>query len=464
MKLFSKRLLASAVVAALALPATSYATNGFFLIGYGAKSRAMGGVGVAKGQDALAAAFNPATIADVADTLNGDNNYRFDIGADLFKPKAAVFHDSNVLLTPTPVDQEPSSPSTAFSKRGYYMLPSMGIVSKIDDQLSWGFAMVGNGAAGTYDQSLPEGDISHFFNFNGLGGDDLEIRLMNLQLLPSLAYKIDDNNTVGATLVVSYSLFKANGLLAFQELGFGATTGNMSNMGTDTAWGGGLRLGWKGQFMQDKLHVGVNYSSRTYMQEFDKYKNLFAEQGDFDIPSNYALGVAFDFTPEITGYFDIQRINFSEVASVGNPGPKVTGENFFPCGDITCGALGLDQGLGFGWKDQTVFKLGVSWQMLDDLTLMAGYNHGDNQIPEDQVLFNMLAPAVIEDHLTFGAAYQLNSTMELTVSYVHAFENTVTGPTSFQPVGFDPTDTADNASIAMKQNSIGATFGMKFQP
>jgi len=462
MKVFSKRLIASAIIAGLSVPATSYATNGFFLIGYGAKSRAMGGVGVAVGQDGLATAFNPASMSDVADKLTDEDNVLLDIGADIFKPKSAVYHDSNSLLTPTAVDQETDSPSTFFSQNGYYLLPALGFVAKIDNQLSWGFSMVGNGAASQYDQSLPAGDTSHFFNFNGLGGDKVEIRLMNLQMLPSLAYKIDDNNTIGATLVVSFSLFKASGLGAFEELGFGATAGNLSDMGTDTAWGGGIRLGWKGKFMDDKLHMGLNYSSRTYMDEFDKYENLFAEQGDFDIPSNYALGVAFDFTSDVTAYFDVQQINFSEVASVGNKGPLVTGDNFFPCGSIECGALGADEGLGFGWEDQTVYKLGISWAYSPEFTLRAGYNHADNQIPDDQVLFNMLAPAVVEDHLTLGASYKFDEDIELSASYVHGFENTVTGPTSFQPEGFDTEAPAENASLTMKQNSVGATLSIKF--
>jgi len=462
MKIFSKRLLASAIIAGLAMPVVSHATNGYMLIGYGAKSRAMGGVGVARGQDGLAAAFNPATMADVADKLTAEKNWRFDIGGDIFKPKAQVYHDADPLLTNSAVDQETGAPSTGFStSNGYYLLPAMGFVSKIDKQLSWGFAMIGSGAAAKYDQSLPAGDGSYFFNFNGLGGDKLEIRLMNLQMLPSLAYKINDQHTVGATLVISASLFKANGLLAFEELGFGASAGNLSDQGTDTSFGGGLRLGWKGKFIEDKLHIGVNYSSRTYMSEFDDYKNLFAEQGDFDIPSNYAIGFAYDISPEITTYLDIQQINYSEVASVGNKGPNITGD-FFPCGNIECGALGLDEGLGFGWEDQTIIKLGVSWAYSPELILRAGYNHADNQIPKDQVLFNMLAPAVVEDHLTMGASYIFSETMELSMSYVHAFENTVTGQSPFQPAGTTPDNLVENTSLTMKQNSIGATLGIKF--
>ena len=55
----------------------------------------------------------------------------------------------------------------------------------------------------------------------------------------------------------------------------------------------------------------------------NRYENLFAEQGDFDIPENYSIGFAYDFTPKWTAAFDIQRINWSDVRSIGNPGPAV---------------------------------------------------------------------------------------------------------------------------------------------
>ena len=45
------------------------------------------------------------------------------------------------------------------------------------------------------------------------------------------------------------------------------------------------------------------------MSEFERYKNLFAEQGDFDIPSNYAVGLSYKVKPNIGVAFDIQRIN-----------------------------------------------------------------------------------------------------------------------------------------------------------
>lgn len=318
MKSISKGLLSTAIIASLAIPVASHATNGYFLIGFGAKSRAMGGVGVAEGQDGLAAGFNPAVMGDV--------ETRFDIGGDIFMPEAGAFIDSNEL----PADHK--------SKADLFLIPNMGFVVKHNEQISYGLAVVGAGAASHYDQTVrdadgndicADGDPSNvgnnFYNFSCNASNKMGVQLFQMQLLPSISYKLNDTHTVGATFVAAVQQFRAWGLGAFEALGFTDSTGALTNNSADWSYGAGVRLGWQGKFMDDTLKVGVNYSSRVYMSEFDKYEGLFAEQGDFDIPENYAIGIAYKPTAELDLYFDIQRINYSDVKSVGNPGPQQTG-------------------------------------------------------------------------------------------------------------------------------------------
>ena len=92
MSILSSRILVVTLALGFTLPTTSSATNGYFLIGYGAKSRSMGGVGVAYGQDGLAAAANPAAMADVDVTT-----MRVDAGGELFIPKRGFVNDSATL-------------------------------------------------------------------------------------------------------------------------------------------------------------------------------------------------------------------------------------------------------------------------------------------------------------------------------------------------------------------------------
>lgn len=451
--------LALACGLALATPTTSWATNGYFLIGFGAKQRGMGGVGVAYGQDGLAASQNPAAMADVKfDTM------RIDVGGDLFHPPRSVYHSSDTLGT---TDEQ--------SANNIYLIPNMGGVYRFNRKLIVGMAAIGAGLGTRYDQEVPGnptcvngntsgGTDSYFFNFNcNADSQKVGVMLMQMQMLPSVAYKFNKQHTLGGSLAIGVQTFRAFGLGAFEDLGFAATTDHVSGEGNDWSYGAGIRLG--GLHKLDKkgvFTVGWNWASRVYMTEFDKYRNLFAEQGDFDIPMHYAIGGAYRPNDKLTIAADIQQIQFSTIASVGNPGPVDPVDLNPQCpGDdgadpARCN-LGGDSGMGFGWENQTVYKLGMSYDYDDAWTFRGGVNYGKSPIPDDQVLFNMLAPATVEWHLALGASYRTSPNVEWSFSYIHAFENTITGTTAFT----NRAPGEDNAAISMYQNAVGVSFSYK---
>jgi long-chain fatty acid transport protein len=448
---------AAALAAAVALfvPALASATNGYFLIGYGAKSRSMGGVGIAYGQDGLAAAANPAAMMMVPGTL------RVDIGGEFFVPRRAVIHNSAALGN-----------TDVRSGANLFLIPNMGAIVKVTPNLAVGFAMIGAGLGTRYDQTVPghptchdgntsQGSYSNFFNFNCLGSTTVGVSLMQMQMLPSVAYRFRHNQTIGVSAALAVQQFRAYGLQAFggQGLHFAAGNQNLTNQGNDWAYGAGARVGWLGQFFNERLTLGANWSSQVYMTKFNKYKNLFAEHGGFDIPENYGVGMSYKVTPDLVVAIDVQRIKWSSVASIGNPGPNPANpNNFFPPG---IGKLGLPNGLGFGWQDRTAYKLGVAYRLNEQFTVRAGYDHMNSPIPNNQVLFNMLAPATVQNHLTLGASYRPSRNVEWSMNYMHAFRKTIRGPTAFGPQGGVPV-IGNNAAISMVQNSLGVSFGYHF--
>ncbi|MCW8830444.1 MAG: outer membrane protein transport protein [Gammaproteobacteria bacterium] len=463
MILNSRHILLSALALGVALPLNAFATNGYFLIGFGSKSRAMGGTGVAYGMDGLASAFNPASMWDVGDS--------FDIGGEFFRPEIAIQHDSGLMGK---TDEK--------SNHDQFMIPAMGGVYRVNDKVTIGAAMIGAGMKTEFNQTANNsactaagsGCPPTVFNIlDNLASTEAGVELYQIQMTPSIAYKINEDHAIGATFVLAGQFFRAEGLEDFGFAGFtagGAASTEaearlgLTGVGFEHSFGAGYRLGWMAKFLNDDLSVGVNYSARVHMSKFTRYNKLFAEQGGFDIPENWTFGAAYKFTPAITGVFDIQRINYSDVASVGNPGPNPADPTdlnpLCPGADTPDCKLGGSQGMGFGWRDQTIYKLGVNWQFTEKLALRAGFNHGDAPMPEDQVLFNMLAPAVVEDHLTLGAEYKFNEDYWLSINYMHAFLNTIKGPTAFGVGG--ATVTGSNASIAMEQDSLGATLSIRF--
>ncbi len=449
MKLPTKHTLVLAFALALVFPVTAFATNGMNMIGYGAKATGMGGAGVAYPQDAMAAAYNPAGMTEVG-------QMRLDATIELFYPPRAAFHDAGSPLGDTDVK----------SHDNLYPIPAIGVVmSDQSTPMALGMAIIGAGLGTNYNQSDesffdPVGTTPALTGYKRVG-----VFLMQMQMLPSMAIRVDDNHSIGASLVIAMQTFRAFGLEAFAGLGYTTDKNSLTNKGNDWSFGGGYRLGWLGKFFNKQLNVGINYAPRVHMQKFNEYRGLFANHGEFDIPTNYALGLAYKLTPKTNVAFDVERILWHQISSIGNPGPLASNPAQFyplcPVGtDNTQCKAGGDLGLGFGWTNQTVYKLGMDYKWSPTLTLRGGLNYGKAPIPEDQVLFNMLAPATTEKHVTFGFTKNFGKDSDFTFTFMRAFKNTICGPTAFGPGG--AIVIGSNACISMQQYSLGFAYGLKF--
>jgi long-chain fatty acid transport protein len=256
--------------------------------------------------------------------------------------------------------------------------------------------------------------------------------------------------------------------------GLSADPAHVTNKGDDDAWGAGVRLGWTGN-ITNNLTVGATAASKIYMQEFDEYAGLFAEQGDFDIPANFGVGIAFKATPSTTIAFDVQSILYGDVAAINNAGPtadeflggltQVISGGAVTCaavGVTTCKQLGNDDGYGFGWDDIVIYKLGVEHAYNSQWTFRAGFNYGENPIDEKENLFNIIAPGVVEKHATVGFTYSPDAASEISLAYTHAFREdqsyTYTNPITAP--GFGPQ--SYTADIGMSQNALEVSYGVKF--
>jgi len=173
---------------------------------------------------------------------------------------------------------------------------------------------------------------------------------------------------------------------------------------------------------------------------FQPGRHLFAEQGSFDIPSNFAAGIAVKPVKQVTLALDVEEILFNEVNSVGNNLSAATYAN----------GLGANGGPGFGWRDVTAIKTGIAYQPIEKLTLRAGYNYSTQPIPDSQTYFNILAPAVVQHHVTAGATWRFSKNWEVTAFYAHAFEQQVNGSGNFGGA---------NASLKMSEDTFGLALG-----
>ena len=82
--------------------------------------------------------------------------------------------------------------------------------------------------------------------------------------------------------------------------------------------------------------------------------------------------------------------------------------------------------------------------------MRVGYNYSTQPIPDNQTYFNILAPGVVQHHLTAGLTWRFSKNWVATAFYAHAFEQHVTGSGNF--FGANP-------NLRMSQDTFGLALG-----
>lgn len=378
------------------------ATNGYLALGYGAVSVGQAGACVAITDSAMCAANNPAVLTSI------DN--RWELGVDLFMPDRG-FKANNDAQTPP----YPSIPPGKYkSENDWFLIPNFAYNRRLDDTTALGLVVGGQGGMNV------EYDSAVFRNFNNPGGVASSTTSMDLaQLFIGLDYakRLNDQHTLAVMPVLAVQSLKVKGLQPFQP--WSESPDKVTNNGRDWSYGGGVRVGWLWD-ANEALKIGASYQTKLWMSRFDDYKGLLAEGGDFDVPPILDLGFSYRFHPQWRFAFNYQFIQYEAINSVSNSADLV-----FPIPPQPM--LGTDGGLGFGWDNMHVYKFGLSWDYKPDLTFRAGYSHATDAFENTQALFNILAPAVVKDHFTFGVGKKLSPQSEINLAVMYAPEEKVSG-------------------------------------
>ena len=418
-------LLAIMLIATLS-PAV-FATNGTQLIGIGPVSRSMGGVGIAAPQDAISAVFaNPAAMCFGPYCPSS----QFDFAGTIFMPEQkAEVTASGYSAKSESNDQNYAIPAIGFS------VPIGGADAR------WRFGLSAYGVSGLgVDYRDREIDQP---NALGPGYPLATGTYTNLQLMkfaPTIAYQALPNLSVGTSFQINYSTL---------DLGEGSSA----------AYSYGVQVGVLYKPL-DQLSLGLTYTS-PQEAEYENVAHLDAsnpgEWRDLKLeqPQQVGFGAAYEFLkPRLLFEGNIKWINWSD-------------------------AKGFDD---FDWNDQWVFAVGGQWEAIDHLFFRVGYNYAENPVDEHNnwngsfgalefvnvqgsnipryyyETFRVIGfPALVEHHMTAGIGYEVGKSLVLNLSYMHAFENSLTETTNTGPDGND-------AKIKSKlyEDSLSFAFTWRF--
>ena len=473
---------------ALALAAGSAsATNGYYTHGVGTKSKGQAGAGSANPEELMILATNPAGITALPQSI--------DAGVGIFSPMREYSTTASQLPVPggcfPPPGAEPSPAYCAFtigpndisSRNEFFAIPFVGMNWALSDADYLAAAFYARGGMNT----RWEGGTASFDTDGDpatapvsppgtFGGGDAGVDLMQAFLNLSYARKFSEQFSAGASAIFAIQSFKAHGVSTYAPYtktyvesyfttGQPAMPTNLSGNGHEMSYGFGGSIGLLWQ-PTDMLSISAAYTSKMSMSDLKDYSDLFAEGGGFDMPSTWTVGLAVKPNDKLTLMFDVQEVRYTDVESVSNPIQNLSGDPTDPtvtrCPILATSpadavsfenCLGGSNGPGFGWDDMMVYKFGVSYEYSDTWTWRAGYSQGDQPIPTDQMSFNILAPGVMEQHLTVGFTQKLESGNEVNLSFMYAPEEKVSGPNNF-----DPTQTVE---FKMKQIELEISYSWK---
>ena len=425
--LISKRMLLISSISFAFVTPVAFATNGLAPTGLGQEHKAMGGAAVAHPVNTMSMATNPASASFIDDG--------WDVEMELFKPNRTIKRKDF-----------PKLPGATFkgNEKSIFAIPGSGYKKQYNTKYAIGLTLYGNGGMNTEFKTspvFPTGATppNHIAPFNGGTKTHSGVNLEQLFVSPTLGIKLNERHSLGLSINLIYQQFEAQGLEALTRNSKDAA--NFTGKGADSSTGIGATIGWMGKFSETTT-IGASYRPKTKMSKFKKYAGLFPDGGRMDIPTTFSVGFSTQLTAKTTIAADIAQIYYSKVGAIGN-----SAQTPLP--------FGSNDGPGFGWDDQTVIKLGVKHQLNPKLALMAGYNHGDSPVDENDTFFNSLTPAVVEDHLSLGFDYKLNKNTSIIGSYTHTFSNTVKGNLAnpIQPQPFD---------LTMDQDAIGIGYSVRF--
>ncbi|MFW6502249.1 OmpP1/FadL family transporter [Acinetobacter baumannii] len=358
------------IVALCMISPALYAYNGTLLTGTGQISSGMGGVSYGGGFDRSSIADNPANLS-----------YQ-DAGRDIQLSILNIHSESSFI-----------DPNQVYKSKQYVPVPSLSLVRHADEKLSYGIAVVGSGASVNYRESVT-GSTQ-----NATAKDNLAMATIN----PTLSYKIKPNISMGAALHLGAQQFRAKGVIVGLDADQQAI--ELPAHGNQWAWGYGYTLGVTWHFLPHWT-LGASYISETKFSKLDGYHDdlLASSKGSLNLPMRIGAGLSYQPNEKIKIGFDVLRINWQD-------------------------ADGFGHGTAFNWQDQTVYRMGVDYQVNGVSSVRAGYSQANSFLDTDYANANLYTNSIANKAITLGYGHRLGfADLNIAYEYDLSASDKGTGP------------------------------------
>jgi long-chain fatty acid transport protein len=367
------------------LTAGSALASGYRIPEQSVDSTAKAGANIASAMSADASYFNPANMSWMtADTwqVEGDLTY-------IHLPSVTYADDRSMAYN-------------GESEKENFLLPTMFMVSPEYNNFRFGFSVTGPyGLSKRWEQPYPR-------TFS----EEYSLKVFDIN--PTLSYKLCDyfSLAAGPRLLYSTATVSSNGVVS--PKGYTATR-SVDGDTTEFGWNAALSAR-----PMKNMNISVTYRSEvdlglegdallgTNTQPFP-----VATGGSVTVPAPAVLSLSgaytfdkltVDLTWDRTYWSDYENIVFQYDTVLMNP--------------VLAGSFGRP--ITKNWDDSDAYRLGLSYDMGESWTLMAGFGYDQTPVPDATLGFEL--PDSDAFLYSVGARYKVSAQMELGAGYLYDYK------------------------------------------
>lgn len=449
----------------------SFAQSGHIMQGIGAVNMSMGGAATAQPTDINGAIqWNPAAIAVFDGKIAS-----ISIGAFYASPELSSSIPAGMMGAGSPAVN-----GTVEDELGMSPMPALAFVwSKPNSNHTFGASVFGVSGFGV---DFPEetnsplaganfnpNESSSPINYPQTAGGFGHITSNYMMVQTSLTYAYSVSKKVSFGLQPNFNYHAL-------ELGPNPTanpdlppalggTGKLYPTAKGTAMGYGAQVG---VFYDSKslLKLGMSYKTRQYFSEFT-FENTYLDGSTapdntftMNYPSILSFGMGlsgkkFDFAT------DVRFVNYENTEGFKESGWKINDDSSSPAFGHPTGAVN-----GFGWKNMTIFSIGLQYKIKDNIPIRIGYTNNTNPIKDSLTFYSVSAPAVVTQAAQIGLGYTIGK-MDINLLYHKGFRGdgnsgTMLSPNAYNsvtnPLGKIP---GTNVSYDMETSMFQVTLNYK---
>ena len=403
----------------------AHAQFGPILNGVGPVNKSMAGASTAAPLDTLGAfMWNPATISALPNST--------DFGLEVLMPYSKL--SSSVA--------NGAFAGGTSSQPGAFPLPEFGVVYRPDDSaVTYGVGVLAVAGFGVNYPGDPSNPLLSAPPPKGIGVGPVFSQYSLLQLVPTVAYDVNDQLTLGFSPIVDIASVNLDpGFVTSPDATGGAFPSYPPMTHGSYQWGAGFQLGvW---YKTDgDWNFGASYKSQQWFNPFTyNSRNQIGEPVSarflLNAPMITSVGTSYNGFENWLLALDLRYLDFANT-------PPFSGSGFSSTGAV--------QGLAFN----NVFALatGAQYTLSDQASLRMGYSYSTNPIANSNAYFNVASPVIIQHGLTLGGSYRITDSFNVSLAYGHFFGNSVTGPL-LSPAGPIP-----GTSLTSEASADSVTIG-----